>query len=455
MERKRADESRREKGGAYEDVEEEGAEEEEEEEEEEEAIRLYKRVNDFVRSPFVGPVERLSRQTAKANAVSFYGVWSPFYGDRPPLPPALLAPGTLVASIGPIVSNLCICLIPPNVSSLTSFILFLQVVQFPNLANSLSLFLFSFLLSIFRIVQLSHSAKVNQSFKRRKFAKYTLETRNEHLLDSRDLPSRRDWEIQSPTGPITRWTTGLWRISCKPRANRSSIGEKTRVREQTDLVMRDSTDACKLIQIYIGARRRKTERVRRGSPRASPRWSATTVDSSDLHTPRGCGFIVAFSTERERERERCPNKRGPDSSAGRWGHPETSEEERESRSWSSGTRGYGPVTTRLPRHNGGRLCFTSGLRLCIMHRSPRFCAPSPRRDVPPRNRPETPAGKGSREGWPHLCDSTKSWEKPVSSRNLLLEGRSRVSSHTQIRSNVNEVWLRSSIYGRLIVERNP
>ena len=85
-------------------------------------LRLYKRVNDFVRSPFVGPVERLSRQTAKANAVSFYGVWSPFYGDRPPLPPALLAPGTLVASIGPIVSNLCICLIPPNVSSLTSFI---------------------------------------------------------------------------------------------------------------------------------------------------------------------------------------------------------------------------------------------------------------------------------------------------------------------------------------------
>ena len=106
---KRAD---REKGGGYEDIEEEEEEEEKEEEDEKAERKRAKKKNKILAyrvaalrasqwlcTIFVGPWNDF-QQAAKANAVSFYGVWSPFYADRPPP----LLPSTPTVSIGPIVS---------------------------------------------------------------------------------------------------------------------------------------------------------------------------------------------------------------------------------------------------------------------------------------------------------------------------------------------------------------
>lgn len=55
------------------------------------------RVSQWLYTGFVGPWNDFQR-AAKANAVAFYGVWSPFYGDYLPAPPPLYRSDPIVST---------------------------------------------------------------------------------------------------------------------------------------------------------------------------------------------------------------------------------------------------------------------------------------------------------------------------------------------------------------------
>lgn len=182
------------------------------------------------------------------------------------------------------------------------------------------------------------------------------------------------------------------RIESKPLGSSA-----VRIRMQIRRVCRRSllrfNGRIKLIQIYIpeqdthGRTHGKSERARRG------RFSTDCYPWLLLHrvqrarfTRRGCGFIIPFSW-REISEQKGPRYLSP--AAGAKEGPESSESCERPR--SSGTRGYGPVTTHLPRHNGAAYALRAGC-------SPALCVARPDSRLVPRRTLASQPPNSNRKG---------------------------------------------------------
>lgn len=147
----------------------------------------------------------------------------------------------------------------------------------------------------------------------------------------------------------------------------------------------------------------RVTRERRGRSSNQRYQGYSSVSRRARFTPRGCGFIIPLSLLDNRD----PDKGAtiPLSVRREGGAPARSprpvKEERRGRGTrSSGTRGYGPVTTHLPRHNGAAYALRAACSSALCIARPDF-----------RRIPRRPLDHGKGESL-HLCDSTESWEIP-------------------------------------------